>query len=168
MSLKYFTTFQKLPANNGVGGTEDVNMNSTQVDVRYRLQQGLWGRDETVGLLGSYEALAIGDQKANKLGAGIFWARSMPKVFDDLMNKISWFNHPKYVDMEYIQFFGSTDSGTSVGSDFIVNFHGKIMYAKNFFAEAGFGLKNYNFTKPDDTQVKLSTLYGTLGIGLEF
>ncbi|MFM6929433.1 MAG: hypothetical protein ACKOX6_13275 [Bdellovibrio sp.] len=168
MSLKYFTTFQKLPANDGMGGTEDVNMNSTQFDVRYRLQQGLWGRDETVGLLGSYEALSIGDQKANKLGAGVFWARSMPKVFDDLMNKISWLNHPKYVDMEYIQFFGSTDSGTSVGSDFIINFHGKIMYAKNFFAEAGFGLKNYNFTKPDDTVVKLSTLYGTLGVGLEF
>ncbi|MBO9668794.1 MAG: hypothetical protein J7501_18495, partial [Bdellovibrio sp.] len=168
MSAKYFTSLGDIPADDGAGGTEDVPLQSTEVDLRYRFNQGLWGRDETVGAILAYEALTIGEQKANKIGAGLFWARSMPRGIDKFLNHVSFLNHPKYVDMEFIQFFSSTDSGTTMGSDFLVNFHGKVMWTNNFFGEAGFGLKNYNFTNSDETGAKLTTFYGTLGLGLDF
>ncbi|WP_413558849.1 hypothetical protein [Bdellovibrio sp. HCB209] len=168
VSAKYFTTFADVSAQKENGTTEKVNLNSTEVDLRYRFAQGLWERDETVGAIAAYETLTVGSQSANKMGAGLFWARSMPKTFDKWLNKISFLNYPKYVDMEYIQFFGSTDSGTKMGNDFLLNFHGKILWTNNFFGELGFGLKKYDFTKEDESGASLSSFYGTVGVGVDF
>lgn len=168
VSAKYFTTLADVDAQKEGGGTEKVSLSSTEVDLRYRFAQGLWERDETVGAIVAYEALSVGEQKANKIGAGLFWARSMPKTIDNWLNKFSFLNKPKYVDMEYIQFFGSTDSGTTMGSDFLLNFHGKILFTNTFFGELGFGLKKYDFTKADASGASLSSFYGTVGVGVDF
>jgi hypothetical protein len=168
VSAKYFSTLADVDAQKEGGGTEKVSLSSTEVDLRYRLAQGLWERDETVGAIVAYEALSVGDQKANKIGAGLFWARSMPKTLDNWLNKFSFLNHPKYVDMEYIQFFSSTDSGTKMGGDFLLNFHGKILFTNTFFGELGFGLKKYDFTKADLSGASLSSFYGTVGVGVDF
>ncbi|QDK46930.1 hypothetical protein DOM22_18085 [Bdellovibrio sp. ZAP7] len=168
VSAKYFTTLADVDAQRENGGTEKVSLSSTELDVRYRFAQGLWERDETVGAIAAYEALSVGEQKANKIGVGLFWARSMPKTFDNWLNKLSFFNHPKYVDMEFIQFVSSTDSGTKMGNDFLLNFHGKILFTNTFFGELGFGLKRYDFTKADDSGASLSSFYGTIGAGVDF
>ncbi|UYL08659.1 hypothetical protein B9G69_016575 [Bdellovibrio sp. SKB1291214] len=168
VSAKHFSTLADVDAQKEGGGTEKVGLSSTQVDLRYRFAQGLWERDETVGAIFAYEALAVGEEKANKIGAGLFWARSMPKTLDNWLNKFSFLNHPKYVDMEYIQFFGSADSGTTMGMDFLLNFHGKILFTNNFFGELGFGMKKYDFTKADQSGASLSSFYGTVGVGVDF
>ncbi|WP_413582736.1 hypothetical protein [Bdellovibrio sp. HCB288] len=168
VSAKYFTSLADVTATKENDETEKVSLNSTEVDLRYRFSQGLWERDETVGAIFAYEALTIGEQKANKMGAGLFWARSMPKAFDDLLNYIPFMKYPKFVDMEYIQFFGSTDSGTKMGNDFLLNFHGKVLWTNNFFGELGFGVKKYDFTNADESGATLSTFYGTVGLGVNF
>ncbi|WP_413585493.1 hypothetical protein [Bdellovibrio sp. HCB274] len=168
VSAKYFTSLADVTAKKDDDETTKVALNSTEVDLRYRFSQGLWERDETVGAILAYEVLSIGNQKANKMGAGLFWARSMPKAFDDLLNHIPFMKYPKFVDMEYIQFFGSTDSGTQMGNDFILNFHGKVLWTNSFFGELGFGVKKYDFTQADESGATLSTFYGTVGLGMNF
>ncbi|WP_413576051.1 hypothetical protein ACLVWU_16835 [Bdellovibrio sp. HCB290] len=168
VSAKYFTSLADVTATKENDETEKVALNSTEVDLRYRFSQGLWERDETVGAIVAYEALTIGNQKANKMGAGLFWARSMPKAFDDLLNYIPFMKYPKFVDMEYIQFFSSMDSGTKMGNDFVLNFHGKVLWTNNVFGELGFGIKKYDFTNADESGATLSTFYGTVGLGVNF
>ncbi|MDG0816296.1 hypothetical protein [Bdellovibrio svalbardensis] len=168
VSAKYFVALSKLAVEVGGGPTQQVDLTSLQLDMRYRFSPGLWERDETVGAILAYEGLMLGDAKVKKAGAGLFWARSMPRAIDGLLNKISFLNHPKFVDMEYIQFFNALDSGTSVGSDFVVNFHGKVMWAPELFGEAGFGIKSYSFTNANGSGASLDTFYLTLGMGYNF
>ena len=168
VSAKYFTGLSKLPAEAEDGTTSDVDLTSLQVDLRYRFSPGIWERDETVGAILGYEDLSIGDSKVPKLGVGLFWARSMPKSLDRLLNKISFLNHPKFVDMEVVKYFSSMDSDIELGADFFVNFHGKVMWTKQFFGEAGFGMKSYAFTKSDSSGAELAAFYATLGMGYNF
>jgi hypothetical protein len=168
VSAKYFTGLTALPAEAEDGTTSDVDLSSLQVDLRYRFNPGLWERDETVGAILGYENLTIGDDQIPKLGAGLFWARSMPKAFDRLLNKISFLNYPKFVDMEFVKYFSSLDSDIDLGADFFVNFHGKVLWTSRFFGEAGFGVKSYAFTKADNSGAELAAFYATLGVGYNF
>lgn len=168
VSAKYFTALSKLPAEAEDGTTQDVDLTSLQLDVRYRFSPGIWERDETVGAILGYEDLKVGDAKVPKLGAGLFWARSMPKALDRFMNKLSFLNHPKFVDVEFIKYFNSMDSDIELGADYVVNFHGKVMWTKQFFGEAGFGYKAYAFTKSDESGAELAAFYATFGIGYNF
>lgn len=169
VSARYFTTLTKLPASNDTGSSEDVDLRVAQADLRYRLNPGLWEKDETVGLIAAYETMKLGDFDVPKMGAGLFWARSMPRGLDYLFSKIPFLNHPKWVDMEFIKYFSSTDSGISLKEDYVINFHGKVMWTPRFFGEAGLGVKNYYFEKKEDgSGAKLTTFYGTLGAGLNF
>jgi hypothetical protein len=168
VSAKYFTGLTKLPAEAEDGTTSDVDLSSLQVDLRYRFSPGLWERDETVGAILGYEDLTISGAKVPKLGAGLFWARSMPKSFDRVLNKISFLNHPKFVDMEFVKYFSSMDSDVELGADFFVNFHGKVLWTSQFFGEAGFGMKSYAFTKTDSSGAELTAFYATLGVGYNF
>ncbi|MNL79979.1 hypothetical protein D3C87_2067100 [compost metagenome] len=71
--------------------------------------------------------------------------------------------------MEFIKYVASTDSDMEIGDDYVLNFHGKVMWTPKFFGEAGFGLKSYFFeNKSDGSGAKLSTFYGTLGVGWNF
>ncbi|MNT26545.1 hypothetical protein D3C72_1621240 [compost metagenome] len=168
VSAKYFTGLTDLPAESEDGTTSDVELSSLQVDLRYRFTPGLWERDETVGAILGYEDLNVGGSKVPKLGAGLFWARSMPKSLDRLLNKISFLNHPKFVDMEFVKYFSSLDSDIELGADFFVNFHGKVLWTSQFFGEAGFGVKSYAYTQADNSGAELAAFYATLGLGYNF
>lgn len=153
----------------------------TTLDLKYRLDPGLWARDETWGLIGGYQSVDYDQFQAAMAGVGLFWARSMPKVFDDLANLFPFLNYPKWVDMEFIYYLtpltdsyklkgmGSTESGLG---NWQLNFHGQVMWTKSFFGEAGFGLKQYDLLKllssSTKTNFTFTSFYGTAGIGYRF
>lgn len=139
------------------------------LDLRYLLTPGLWERNETVGLLLGFESGQYGRYSAGKVGVGIFWARSMPKVFDELLNEVVFMRYPKWVDMEIVNYVMSPSSDVILDNDFVINFHGKILWTDKFFGEAGFGFKRYSFlTGPEKDVFQMQTFYGTVGLGLNF
>ncbi|WP_374029618.1 hypothetical protein [Bdellovibrio bacteriovorus] len=169
VTAKYFTSLNQLPASDFTGASEDVDLKVMDADLRYRFNPGLWEKDEALGLILAYEAVTLGEFNIPKVGAGIFWARSMPKGIDTVFSKIPFMNYPKWVDMEFIKYIQSMDSDVSLGDDYVLNFHGKVMWTPRFFGEAGFGIKSYYFEKDSDgSGAKLSTFYGTLGMGINF
>jgi hypothetical protein len=164
-SAKYFTSLSQLKEVEEGSGTLTV----MQVDTRYRLTPGLWEKDESVGLIGSFESVKVGQFNVSKFGAGVFWARSMPRVFDRWFSLLPYMNYPKWVDMEFIKYLTCTDGKYALGDDYVINFHGKVLWTKRFFGEAGFGIKNYFAeSEADRTHFKLTTFYGTVGLGINF
>lgn len=180
MSAKYFDTIvAKEPDEKGFLG-----ISVATVDLKYRLRPGIWARDPTVGLIFasqqvnySFKQLVGGTpeeftSKASFIGGGLFWARSMPRFFDDLFNIIPFLRYPKWVDVEGVLYPISLDPGQASRFTLAVNFHGKIQWTPSFFGEAGFGLKNFAW---DDTTigdngktVGLAVGYGTVGLGFNF
>lgn len=176
VSVKYFDTLiAKEPESKGFVGISVLN-----VDLKYRLNPGIWARDPTVGLILATQKVSYEfkqsdikfKSEAQMLGAGLFWARSMPAVFDRAFNLIPFLRYPKWVDVEGILYPVSLDPGQTSRFTLAVNFHGKIQWTPSFFGEAGFGLKNFAW---DDTTVGdngktvgLAVGYGTLGLGFNF
>jgi len=143
----------------------------TTIDLKYRFTPGLWERDETWGLIFGAEDVIINDIHGSFGGTGIYWARSMPKVFDDIMNWFPYMSYPKWVDMEFIYYFTPLSNQVITGNQptYSMNFHGKLLWTKYFFGEAGFGLKAYSYLKPStEEQVSVQALYGTMGLGINF
>jgi hypothetical protein len=103
------------------------------------------------------------------LGVGVFWARSMPRIFDQLFNIVPIMRYPKWVDAEYIQYFNSLNSDVSLGNNFALNFHGKVLWSQDIFGEAGFGLKQYSVSdKSLNKKAGFTSFYGTVGLGVNF
>lgn len=168
LTAKYFTGFSKLPASDNTT-TQDVDFKSLQVDLRYRITPGLWLKTPTLGAITAYEKVDIGSTSAAKLGIGAFGTYPMPKFLDNVMNKASFLNHPKWLNIEYIKYVAATSNDISLGNDYTLNFHGKMLYTPRYIFEAGFGLKNYYFTKKSDlTGASLAMLYATIGVGINF
>lgn len=169
VSAKYFTSLNQLPASVEDASSEDVSLSVVEADLRYRFTPGLWEKDETLGLIVAYESMALGSTNVPKMGIGLFWARSMPRSVDYWFSKLPFMNYPKWVDMEFVKYVSSMDSDISLGDDYVLNFHGKVLWTPRFFGEAGFGLKNYYFEKTSDgSGAKLTTFYGTVGLGINF
>lgn len=166
LSAKYFQAFSDIKLDqSSVRGPFNV----LTVDLKYRLSPGLWGRDETLGALLSYQAVTIHDLQAPMLGAGAFWARSMPRVFDDMFNYFSFLRYPKWVDVEFLYYAAPMNSDITLKAPMSLNFHGKILWTSRFFGEAGFGIKRYGFSDAaKNQQAELNTFYGTVGLGLNF
>ncbi|KHD88222.1 MAG: hypothetical protein OM95_10585 [Bdellovibrio sp. ArHS] len=165
-SAKYFQSFNQLKVDDA-GNTAPLSVMT--VDFKYRATPGLWGRDETVGGMLSYQSVTFDQLKAPMLGVGAFWARSMPKVFDDLFNLVPLLRYPKWVDMEFIYYMNSMDSNVTLNSSMSLNFHGKVLWSDRYFGEAGFGMKRYGFTDSSVNQkAELNTFYGTVGLGINF
>jgi hypothetical protein len=165
-SGKVFRSLAPLPINqDGDKGNLDVSV----FDFKYRLTPGVWTRDETVGLIASYQTMKFESLATAMVGFGAFWARSMPAVFDRWFNKFPLMNYPKWVDMELIVYTTALTPNVSLGINYALNFHGQVLWSKTLFGEAGFGLKRYSFTNSDRGEsAELSTLYGTLGMGIKF
>jgi hypothetical protein len=166
VSARYFQSFNELNVDTS-GGTAPLSV--WNVDLKYRLVPGLWGRDETLGVLTSYQNVTFDELKAPMVGVGAFWARSMPKVFDDFINIVSFMRYPKWVDMEFIYYVQSMDSEIKLNSSMSLNFHGKVLWTERFFGEAGFGIKRYAFSNATLNQkAELNAFYGTVGLGINF
>ncbi|WP_413291028.1 hypothetical protein [Bdellovibrio sp. HCB337] len=169
VSAKYMNLLSDIEADKEDGTSQKVKINSTIVDLKYRFSPGLWERDESWGAVLSYENLNYSDYKVPKLGYGIFWARSMPKFFDDIFNLVPIFRYPKWVDLDIVKYSTAMDSKYTLGDDYSINFHGKILWTPRFYGEAGFGAKKYYFLQKETEQgATLNTFYGTLGLGINF
>jgi hypothetical protein len=167
LSTKYFKTLTKLTVNSSTGKKADMAV--VNVDLKYRFVPGLWCREETLGLMLDYQSFAFDQMSVPMLGAGAFWARSMPKVFDDIFNLLPMMKYPKWVDMEFIYYPVSLASQVTLQTNFALNFHGKVLWTKSWFGEAGFGLKRYAIVDSHLQQkAALNTFYGTIGLGLSF
>lgn len=181
ISAKYFQSITNL-----VFKTYDAGFTSSTIDLKYRFNPGLWGRDETWGLIVGTNTIKYDLFAGQFMGVGVFWARSMPRIFDEWMNAIlPLFRYPKWVDMEFIYYGTSMTGGVTaytVGQsrgtgNWALNFHGKLMWTKQFFGEAGFGMKVIDIktinnlpTTPPTSQLglNLTTFYGTAGLGWSF
>lgn len=161
-------------------GGFDPNLSTINVDLKYRFVPGLWNKDETVGAVLGYQNMSYrGDERANPsqrdnpgsmLGAGLWWARSMPEIFDDIFNIIPWFRYPKWVDMEGIYYFSSMDPSVKLKTaNFNMTFHGKMFFIPEFYMEASFGIKRFSY---ENSNARLSSevtmLFGTGGFGYNF
>jgi hypothetical protein len=168
VSAKYFTSLGKVPVE-GEGESSTVAISALDMDLRYRLNPGLWEKDPSVGLIVAYEAVNFGGDNIPKLGFGAFWARSMPELFDKYLNEVPFLKYPKWVDTEFIKYASSLDQDIVLGNDYAINFHGKIMWTPQLFGELGFGMKSYYFTHQSTGQgAGLTTFYGTIGMGRNF
>jgi hypothetical protein len=166
LSAKYFQSITKLKVSTA---GDEAAIAVGNVDLKYRLIPGLWNRDETVGAMVDYQSLIFDKVNAPMVGVGAFWARSMPKVFDDLFNIVSIMRYPKWVDMEFIYYPVSMSSTVTLRTNFALNFHGKVMWSKHWFGEAGFGVKRFDIIETHLQQAAaLNTFYGTVGLGLSF
>ncbi len=152
-----------------------VPIQLTTLDIKYRLSKGLWERDETWGLIFGMEDVYISNVHGAFSGIGFFWARSMPKIFDDIANWFPFMEYPKWVDMEMIYYPAPMLATIQVGTSptYSINFHGKVLWSKNIFGEAGFGVKGYSYItnledKHNQDSVEINAFYGTAGLGINF
>lgn len=165
VSGKYFKSLTPLQFEQATA----ANLEVLTFDLKFRFTPGLWTREESMGMMASYQSVGFEQLKAQMLGAGWFWARSMPKVFDDILNYIPGMNFPKWVDMEFIYYPGSMDSKIKADVNYALNFHGQVLWKKWLFGEAGFGVKRYAFLDTSlNQQAELNTFYGTVGLGMKF
>jgi hypothetical protein len=168
---RYFQSLSTLQTSSGTGVSEFSVLN---IDLKYHLLPGLWHRDELVGIMLSAERISISGLTVMLMGGGAYWARTMPKIFDDLFNLLPLMEYPKYVDMEFIYYPISLTSGTSGGLSFCLNFHGRVIWTQRFYGEIGFGIRSYQFVTPSQTRsgqtanISLLTSYGTAGLGFIF
>ncbi|WP_413584601.1 hypothetical protein [Bdellovibrio sp. HCB274] len=166
ISVKYFRSVNEIKVSTA-GRTAPLDV--LTADLKYRFVPGLWNRDETVGLMASYQSVNFGELAAPMMGGGVFWARSMPKLFDDVFNLVPLFRYPKWVDVEFIYYAQSLKDSVKLNSSMSLNFHGKVLWTDTLFGEAGFGIKRYAFVDSVKNQkAELNTFYGTVGMGLSF
>jgi hypothetical protein len=164
ISFRYFKSLTKLK----VAGTADADLAVANADLKYRFTPGIWGREETVGAMLDYQDVSFATFKAPMIGIGGFWGRSMPKVFDNIFNIAPWMRYQKWVDMELIYYPLSLSSKVSLQTNLALNFHGKVLWSKRWFGEAGFGVKRYAMVESATQRITLNTFYGTVGLGLSF
>ncbi len=156
------------------GGSNVNDFSVAALDLKYNLIPGVWHRDEIVGLNTSFERVTIAGLTANLGGVGLYWARTMPKIFNDIFNVVPVFEYPKYVDMQLTYFPLAADSVTTPGTSFNLTFHGRIFWTKQFYGEAGFGIREYSFSQPSPVNlgkqapISLNMAYGSFGIGYAF
>jgi len=176
VSVKYFQSANTL-------SSPPVNdyLQYTTAELKYRLDPGLWSRDETWGLELGMNQVSYNFFQAQLVGGGFFWGRSMPKVFDDIMNIWPIMRYPKWVDLEWIYYPVSqtpaailSNFGSGLGN-WQLNFHGKVMWTKQLFGEAGFGIKQLDWTESFASggpytrlRFQLTSFYGTMGLGWSF
>lgn len=163
VSTKYFQSVADFKTGTKYKG----GIQALTADLKYRNSPGLWNWDESVGEILSYQDLTFRGTRMSMLGVGFFWARSMPKIFNDIFNIVENFRYPKWVDMEFIYYLSSLDSEVQSQGNYALNFHGKIMLSKKMYGEAGFGIKGFGFKNRAD-ELAATTFYGTVGMGLNF
>ncbi len=147
-----------------------TNFTATSADLKYRLVPGVWEKDATVGLIAGFQSVTFNSTSLPMYGVGAFWARPMPEFFDRIFNVIPWFRYPKWVDMELISYLIAADSKYNLGTNYVLNFHGKMLFTRQFFMEGGMSIRQTEFklTTSSLAPTTGSLLTGTLGFGYNF
>lgn len=178
LAAKYFSDVAVAETDGPTQGI--VSISAATVDLKYRFTPGIWGRDPSVGALLSYSNFSYGFRQSGTdfvstntiAGGGLFWARSMPRFFDDIFNILPFFRYPKWVDMEMIWYPVSLEAEKSVDLNVAFNFHGKVQWTPRLYGEAGFGIKTFGYNDPTigtlGKRIALGLVYGSFGVGLNF
>jgi hypothetical protein len=168
ISAKYFQSFASFSLAQEKNATK-MNLQVQTLDLKYRLTPGVWGRDETWGLIGGYQSVNFSGLLSKQLGTGVFWARSMPRIFDNIFNYLPLMGYPKFVDMEFIYYMASLTPNVSLQQNMALNFHGKVFWSDRLFGEAGFGTKTYGYSnRAQNKKAVFVSAFGTVGMGLNF
>jgi len=147
-----------------------TRFDSSNIGIKYRFTPGLWGRDESFGIMADYQRVNYNQTAYMTNGVGLFWARSLPQFFDNIFNYFPFFRYPKWVNAEYIQLFqNQTNNENQFLGGYNLTFYGKIMWTQFLYGDLGFGLKSYNLLEaPNTDKVYLRLYYLTLGLGINF
>jgi hypothetical protein len=166
INTRYFQTATPIKlANTG----QSSHFSVANLDLRYNLTRGLWNRDELIGVILSMQQNTLSNYTTTLNGLGAYWARTMPKVFNDIFEVLPLFRYPKYVDMDLVIYQGGLSSSVQTQLSYHLNFHGKVFWTDRFYGEAGFGLKRLEFATTDGTnRFALGMTYGTVGMGVVF
>ena len=163
---RYFRALTPLATATGVQVTD---FSVANLDLKYNFIPGVWHYDELVGAILSIEHVSLAGQLVDLGGFGAYWARTMPKIFNDIFNIAPMFNYPKYVDMEFLLYPYAITSGYTAGSTYSLNFHGRVFWTPRFYGEMGFGIRSYQFTLPNRAvPIGVTTGYGNVGLGFIF
>ena len=165
-TARYFRSLTSVTSSTGVS---IKNFSALNGDLKYNLVRGIWNRDQLFGLMGSLQTVSINDAKASLAGGGVYWARTMPRVFAQLFDKFPLLDYSKYVDVEFVYYPVAMSSGTIPGQSFNLNFHGKVFWTKRVYGEAGFGARRYGFSDPlANAVIGFTAVYGNIGMGIIF
>lgn len=161
-------TFQSLKKFN-ISDAES-KYDNTSANFKYRFSPGVWNYDETVGLILGYQNFSLLEQRFPMMGVGLFWSRSMPRVFDDIINLIPVFRKQKWVSVDFTYYNTSLDKDKRTkSSNYKLNFYGKMLWTSRFFTEIGFGMRAHDLEiKSSQTEIQFQTYYGVFGLGLDF
>ncbi len=167
VAAKYFQAVAAYGGNANAPGL--IKLQVANVDTKYRLTQGIWGRDHTLGVQLDFQDVTIQQFHATMGGVGAYWARSMPRIFDNIFNIVPFMRYPKWVDVEGIIYALPLTTYNQLGVNAAVNFHGKVLWTDRLYGEAGFGLKIFSFSDLRiQQQIGLGIAYATLGLGYNF
>lgn len=148
---------------------EEQSLSTLNADLKYRFKSGVSGLNETVGLNLSYQQSNLSGRNLPLVGGGIFWEKSMPVIFDKLLNYLPYMDYPKWVDMEFVVYPTSLSSEVTTNLMWNLNFHGKVLWSKSFFGEMGFGIRSFDLIDQiQEQQFKFFSAYITLGVGAQF
>jgi hypothetical protein len=165
------------------GSTDAIKeFGATTADLKYRLTPGVWGREPTMGLVLSYmsfrysfqDNVGRADYEVPVAGVGAFWARSMPKLLDDIFNLAPFLRYPKWVDWEVIYYPLALGQDQTAQFMLTSKIHAKIQWTPRFFGEIGFNFRNYSFkdlgqTNPNDRLgISIGAGFTSLGFGFNF
>lgn len=153
--------FQSIYSNDSL-----YNIKLYQAEARWFFKPGVWNIEETFGILGALYHFNYNGVAVMQPGVGLFWGRSLPHVFDQMLRWMPWFKYPKYVDMDLN--FIPKHSPLAL-DNFVMNFHGKMFFPNQFFVEAGISMFRFSaYNKSTDEKSDLIATSGTLGLGYMF
>ncbi len=138
-------------------------------DLKYNLVRGIWNRDQLFGVMGSLQRVEIAGLSTNMVGAGVYWARTMPKLFSDLFDKFPLLDYSKYVDVEFVYYPVAASGSVTSTTSYNLNFHGKVFWSQRLYGEAGFGIHQYGIRDTaKNAKLDFAVAYGNVGMGIIF
>lgn len=161
--------FKALTAIESSTGKTVSDFGAATADLRYNISRGIWNRDQLFGVMGSMERVTIAGLTGTLAGGGVYWARTLPRIFADLFDKFPLLDYSKYVDMDFAVYPVSLSSDVNAGTSFNLNFHGKVFWTPRVYGEAGFGMRYFKFAVvSQNADLKFASAYGNIGMGLIF
>ncbi len=146
--------------------TSLLRLNMTQAELRFNFLPSAWNIEPTFGLLVAQYQFEFYRISAQQTGAGFYWGRSLPSIFDRALRTISFFNYPKYTDLDFTYI---PPHDPKAEANFILNFHGKMFFPNSTFFEGGISVFRFSTYNPLINQKQTVDSYsGTLGWGLMF
>lgn len=166
LTSRYFRSLTAIQSAQGVSVSDFTVINA---DLKYNIMRGIWNRDQLFGIMGSLQSVTLAGLQSSMSGGGVYWARTMPKIFAELFDKFPLLDYSKYVDVEFVYYPFLLSNQIQTGNSYSLNFHGKVFWTPRLYGEAGFGIRKYYLADVSANRfITFATAYGNVGIGLIF